>query len=104
MYFSLGSVAQGQSMPTKYRDMFVEAFKQLKQRVIWKYEVALEGVSDNVLMRKWLPQQDILGELTLASSELQNSFAFQITSDNDTISITNNDDHNKRTEKTMAPK
>ncbi|MDK2413786.1 hypothetical protein QHH03_32345, partial [Aphanizomenon sp. 202] len=40
--------------------MFVEAFKQLKQRVIWKYEVALEGVSDNVLMRKWLPQQDIL--------------------------------------------
>ncbi|XP_027223444.2 UDP-glycosyltransferase UGT5 [Penaeus vannamei] len=60
VYFSLGSVAQGQSMPTKYRDMFVEAFKQLKQRVIWKYEVALEGVSDNVLMRKWLPQQDIL--------------------------------------------
>ncbi|ROT73742.1 UDP-glucuronosyltransferase [Penaeus vannamei] len=60
VYFSLGSMAQGQSMPKKYRDMFVEAFKQLKQRVIWKYEVALEGVSDNVLMRKWLPQQDIL--------------------------------------------
>ncbi|XP_037792841.1 uncharacterized protein LOC119588212 [Penaeus monodon] len=60
VYFSLGSVTQGQSMPKKYRDMFVEAFKQLKQRVIWKYEVALEGVSDNVLMRKWLPQQDIL--------------------------------------------
>ncbi|XP_047491391.1 UDP-glycosyltransferase UGT5-like [Penaeus chinensis] len=60
VYFSLGSVAQGQSMPKKYRDMFVEAFKQLKQRVIWKYEEALEGVSDNVLMRKWLPQQDIL--------------------------------------------
>ncbi|XP_063593604.1 UDP-glycosyltransferase UGT5-like [Penaeus indicus] len=60
VYFSLGSVAQGQTMPKKYRDMFVEAFKQLKQRVIWKYEVALEGVSDNVLMRKWLPQQDIL--------------------------------------------
>nr|XP_027223453.1 UDP-glucuronosyltransferase 2B19-like [Penaeus vannamei] len=60
VYFSLGSVAQGQSMPTKYRDMFVEAFKQLKQRVIWKYEEALEGISDNVLMRKWLPQQDIL--------------------------------------------
>ncbi|XP_042887614.1 uncharacterized protein LOC122263301 [Penaeus japonicus] len=60
VYFSLGSVAQGHSMPKKYRDMFVEAFKKLKQRVVWKYEVELEGVSDNVLMRKWLPQQDIL--------------------------------------------
>ncbi|XP_042887613.1 UDP-glycosyltransferase UGT5-like [Penaeus japonicus] len=60
VYFSLGTVAQGHSMPKKYRDMFVEAFKKIKQRVIWKYEVELEGISDNVLMRKWLPQQDIL--------------------------------------------
>nr|XP_027223424.1 2-hydroxyacylsphingosine 1-beta-galactosyltransferase-like [Penaeus vannamei] len=61
VYFSLGTVARGTSMPTMYRDMFVEAFKRLKQRVIWKYDEELEGVSDNVLMQKWLPQQDILG-------------------------------------------
>ncbi|XP_069996425.1 UDP-glycosyltransferase UGT5 [Penaeus vannamei] len=61
VYFSLGTVARGTSMPTMYRDMFVDAFKRLKQRVIWKYDEELEGVSDNVLMQKWLPQQDILG-------------------------------------------
>ncbi|XP_063593601.1 UDP-glycosyltransferase UGT5-like isoform X1 [Penaeus indicus] len=61
VYFSLGTVARGTSMPVVYRDMFVEAFKRLKQRVIWKYDVELEGISDNVLRQKWLPQQDILG-------------------------------------------
>nr|XP_027223434.1 UDP-glucuronosyltransferase 2B14-like [Penaeus vannamei] len=61
VYFSLGTVARGTTMPVVYRDMFVEAFKRLKQRVIWKFEEKLEGVSDNVLIQKWLPQQDILG-------------------------------------------
>ncbi|XP_047491574.1 UDP-glycosyltransferase UGT5-like isoform X2 [Penaeus chinensis] len=61
VYFSLGTVARGTSMPVVYRDMFVEAFKRLKQRVIWKYDVELDGISDNVLIQKWLPQQDILG-------------------------------------------
>lgn len=48
-------------MPTEYRDAFIEAFRRLPHRVIWKYEGELEGVSDNVLMKNWLPQQDILG-------------------------------------------
>ncbi|KAK4321211.1 hypothetical protein Pmani_007936 [Petrolisthes manimaculis] len=47
-------------MPTKYRDVFIEAFRRLPHRVIWKYDVELNGVSDNVLIQKWLPQQDIL--------------------------------------------
>ncbi|XP_047491452.1 UDP-glycosyltransferase UGT5-like isoform X1 [Penaeus chinensis] len=61
VYFSLGTVVRGNSMPVVYRDMFVEAFKRLKQRVIWKYEEELEGISDNVLIQEWLPQQDVLG-------------------------------------------
>ncbi|KAK4322957.1 hypothetical protein Pmani_006308 [Petrolisthes manimaculis] len=48
-------------MSTKYRDVFIEAFRRLPHRVIWKYDVELNGVSDNVLIQKWLPQQDILG-------------------------------------------
>ncbi|KAK3860902.1 hypothetical protein Pcinc_033082 [Petrolisthes cinctipes] len=60
IYFSLGSVAKGSSMPTEYRDAFIEAFRRLPHRVIWKYEGELKGVSDNVLIQKWLPQQDIL--------------------------------------------
>lgn len=60
IYFSLGSVTSGNSMPVEYRDAFLEAFRRLPHRVIWKYEGELEGVSDNVIIRKWLPQQDIL--------------------------------------------
>ncbi|XP_042861922.1 UDP-glucosyltransferase 2-like [Penaeus japonicus] len=64
VYFSLGTVVRENSMPVVYRDMFVEAFKRLKQRVVWKFEGEVEGISDNVLIQKWLPQQDILGNVT----------------------------------------
>ncbi|KAK7079985.1 hypothetical protein SK128_025299 [Halocaridina rubra] len=60
VYVSLGSMAQGSTMPVQYRELFVSAFAKLKQRVIWKYEGAVPGVSHNVLVRRWLPQQDIL--------------------------------------------
>ena len=48
-------------MPEEYKKIFVNVFAKLKQRVIWKFEDDMEGVSDNVLVSKWLPQQDILG-------------------------------------------
>lgn len=60
VYFSLGTVALGSTMPLRWRDLFVRAFRALPQRVVWKYEGKLEGVSENVLIRRWLPQQDIL--------------------------------------------
>ncbi|CAL4065733.1 unnamed protein product, partial [Meganyctiphanes norvegica] len=61
IYFSLGSVVKGDTVPAKYRTLFVEAFRQLEQRVIWKWEQDLPGLSDNVMLTKWAPQQDILG-------------------------------------------
>nr|XP_053656458.1 UDP-glycosyltransferase UGT5-like [Cherax quadricarinatus] len=60
IYFSLGSVTRSSSMPVQYRDLFIQAFRRLPQRVIWKYEEELEDVPDNVMINKWLPQQDIL--------------------------------------------
>ncbi|XP_063840618.1 UDP-glycosyltransferase UGT5-like isoform X2 [Scylla paramamosain] len=60
VYFSLGSVTRGESMPPNYRQTFLEAFRRLPQRVLWKYEGELEGASDNVRISSWLPQQDIL--------------------------------------------
>lgn len=60
VYFSLGSITKGTKMPAKYRDLFIQAFSRLDQRVIWKYEGALPGLSDNVLIKPWMPQQDIL--------------------------------------------
>ena len=49
-------------MPPQYRQAFVEAFSRLPQRVLWKYEGELEGLSDNVKTSSWLPQQDVLGK------------------------------------------
>lgn len=38
-----------------------DSFRQLKQRVIWKYEnETLPDLPSNVMIRKWLPQNDIL--------------------------------------------
>lgn len=41
--------------------MLLDCFRQLKQRVIWKFEnETLAELPTNVLIRKWLPQNDIL--------------------------------------------
>lgn len=64
IYFSLGSNMQGKSVPANIRAAFINAFKQFpKVRVLWKWEAdtKLPGQPDNVLVKKWLPQQPILG-------------------------------------------
>ncbi|KAK7079176.1 hypothetical protein SK128_001480 [Halocaridina rubra] len=59
IYFSLGTVALGTTLPPALRELFINAFGRLKQRVLWKLEEELH-IADNILVRKWLPQQDIL--------------------------------------------
>ena len=46
---------------SSYLIYLVDVFARLKQQVIWKWETEeMEGKPDNVLLSKWLPQQDIL--------------------------------------------
>ncbi|GAB6026752.1 hypothetical protein CHUAL_013257 [Chamberlinius hualienensis] len=60
--FSLGSVVQAKHMPKEIIDSFKAAFKEIDPvRVFWKYEEKLEGVSSNVMISKWMPQQDLIG-------------------------------------------
>ncbi|CAL4153808.1 unnamed protein product [Meganyctiphanes norvegica] len=61
IYFSLGSLAKSTDIPENYKLLFIEAFSQLTQRVVWKYEGDDLELPKNVLTRKWLSQQDILG-------------------------------------------
>jgi len=70
---SFGSILRGSNMPKETRKIFINTFKRLKQRVIWKWEgnsqhqkrgnisTALSDVPENVLLLPWLPQQDLLG-------------------------------------------
>jgi len=40
---------------------FLEAFRRIPQRVLFKYGSPLENVPDNVLVSGWFPQNDVLG-------------------------------------------
>lgn len=60
IYFSLGYFLQSSEMPHEKIQIFLEAFGKLKQRVIWKFEDESLMTPPNVLVRKWLPQSDIL--------------------------------------------
>lgn len=59
--FSMGSLLPSAKMPIKYRQTFLDAFGQLKQNIIWKFEdEAAVNVPSNVRIERWLPQSDIL--------------------------------------------
>ena len=53
-------------MPNKHLDTFLKTFGRLSQKVIWKWDSdeQPENVPPNVLLSKWLPQQDLFGMYT----------------------------------------
>ncbi|XP_063216516.1 UDP-glycosyltransferase UGT5-like [Bacillus rossius redtenbacheri] len=62
IYFSLGSNVRSDRLDAGKRQMFLDAFRALAGcRVLWKWEAdSLPGRPANVMVRKWLPQQDVL--------------------------------------------
>lgn len=61
IYFSLGSIVDSNMLVASIRDGMLQTFSKLKQKVIWKWDKPdLPGKPENVLIRTWLPQNDIL--------------------------------------------
>ncbi|KAK9875138.1 hypothetical protein WA026_005930 [Henosepilachna vigintioctopunctata] len=61
IYFSMGSNLLAKDMPTEKKKILLRTLSKLKQTVLWKYEEEnLPGKPENVITRKWLPQNDIL--------------------------------------------
>lgn len=61
IYFNLGSNVNSSSLSEHKRKAFIDAFREIPQRVVWKWEdKTIPDIPDNVLVRKWLPQQEIL--------------------------------------------
>lgn len=58
--FSLGSYLQSSQLPKDKINAFNNVFGRIKQNVIWKFEDDSYEVPSNVLIKKWLPQSDIL--------------------------------------------
>ncbi|CAG9768855.1 unnamed protein product [Ceutorhynchus assimilis] len=61
IYFSMGSHLLSKSFSEEKKKLFLNAFRKLKVKVLWKFEdEVLPGKPDNVFIKKWVPQQDIL--------------------------------------------
>ncbi|KAI4466726.1 UDP-glucosyltransferase [Holotrichia oblita] len=61
VYFSFGTNVQPSWLPIETKRVFLEAFRKLKQTVLWKYGADdLTDIPENVVIRKWFPQTNIL--------------------------------------------
>ncbi|XP_035527278.1 UDP-glucuronosyltransferase 1A1-like [Morone saxatilis] len=57
--FTLGTMVS--DMPEETTAVFLEAFRQIQQKVIWRYTGQVPaGVPENVKMMEWVPQNDLL--------------------------------------------
>ena len=62
IYVSFGSVLKASVMSEDKRKALLSVFGKLKQKVLWKWETDyMEDKPSNVMLHKWLPQQDVLG-------------------------------------------
>ncbi|KAG5893418.1 hypothetical protein JTB14_024331 [Gonioctena quinquepunctata] len=59
--FSMGSNLNSADFDPEKKKAILEAFSKIKQKVLWKFETDLEEKPSNVMISKWLPQQDALG-------------------------------------------
>ena len=62
IYVSFGSVIKASLMGEDKRKALLNVFGKLKQKVLWKWETEhMDDKPPNVMLHKWLPQQDVLG-------------------------------------------
>lgn len=59
--FSMGSNVKWQVTKAEITEQYVKAFSKLPQIIIWKSEIPLKNAPKNVVVKSWLPQNDILG-------------------------------------------
>ena len=67
IYLSFGSALKGSLMTEENRKLLLNALGRFKQYdVIWKWETEeMPDKPENVMLSKWLPQQEILGHPNL---------------------------------------
>ena len=67
VYISFGSAIKPSSMTDEQKNVFRESFRMMKDvPIIWKWDDDdLTGIPDNVLVKKWLPQNDLLAHPNL---------------------------------------
>lgn len=63
IYFSLGSILKSSNIPREIVLLLLSELSKIEQTVLWKWESDdFPQLPKNVIIRKWFPQNDILGE------------------------------------------
>lgn len=61
IFFSLGTNIRSDKLSKEKVKALLDAFSELPQRVLWKFESdSLQNLPNNVAVKKWMPQNDIL--------------------------------------------
>lgn len=60
VYFSLGGNLKPSKMSKEKKQAILGALSKLKQKVIWKWDETIDVDQTKFMVRKWLPQDDIL--------------------------------------------
>ncbi|KAJ6639593.1 UDP-glycosyltransferase UGT5 [Pseudolycoriella hygida] len=58
--FSMGSNIRSSQLSVEKRDALLRTFAKIKQKILWKFEEDLPNKPANVMISKWLPQDDVL--------------------------------------------
>lgn len=63
IYMSFGSNVHSSELPLDKKNAFLNVFRKLEYTVLWKWEDEnLKSKPHNLIIRKWLPQKEILGK------------------------------------------
>lgn len=66
IYLSFGSCIRSADLPPEKLSALINTFRSLKQKVLWKFEnETMADLPPNVMIRKWLPQNDLLAHKNL---------------------------------------
>ncbi|KNC24650.1 hypothetical protein FF38_13551, partial [Lucilia cuprina] len=61
IYFSMGSNLKSKDIPAETLKVFLDTFRELKVKVLWKFEAeTLPNKPDNVFIKAWYPQPSVL--------------------------------------------
>jgi len=75
IYFSLGSIVKTDTLAAEKRDAFLQAFAELPQRILWKWEAdTIPNKPPNVKIARWLPQVDVLRAFQCRLSHMLQKF------------------------------
>ncbi|XP_063915087.1 UDP-glucosyltransferase 2-like [Zophobas morio] len=59
--FSLGTNIRSDKLDENVQQVLLSAFSKIPETIVWKFESEIKDLPKNVIVRKWLPQNDLLG-------------------------------------------